>query len=72
MNEVLGQMLAILVSNTGGFLWIASAINLMTFALALRPRIWSSSWFRAVALAQLLIFPAVTALAFHYAIRPVA
>lgn len=72
MNEALGEMLAILAGNTSGFLWIVSAVNLLTLALGLCRRVWNNKLFRAFALVQLLIFPVVTALAFHYAIRPIA
>ncbi len=72
MNAVLGEMLAILVRDPSGFLWIVSAVNLLTFVYGLQKRVWQTMRFRIFALAQLLVFPAVTALAFYYAIRPIA
>ncbi|KDB06187.1 hypothetical protein LIG30_0461 [Burkholderia sp. lig30] len=72
MNAVLGEMLAILVRDPSGFLWIVSAVNLLTFGYGLRKRVWQSMRFRIFALTQLLVFPVVTALAFYYAIRPIA
>jgi hypothetical protein len=72
LTENLPVALSVLSDDPSGFLWIITALNILTIVLGFRENMWRTKTYKAIVFMQLLIIPVAAVIGFHFATQPPA